>query len=190
MILQWFVAIQGPAGDRIRVAAGPPGDRHLAKPYRRKNSRNYYIDIWSRGRRRPVSLRSDNYGIARALAGKIEHEARTTGFDRPTRTPIGPLVQRFLEHMRVHQRPKSAQTDAYRLREFFGPVCDELRAGSPIKRGLAIAHKPRRRRGKLVRACKEYAFAVTLRFVEEVTTSMGIELLTKLSQHRGIGPKT
>ena len=162
----------------------------MAKPFRKKGSRNYYAEIWSHGRRRTISLRTDNYGIARTLAGKLEHEARTTGFDRPTRTPIGLLVQRFIEHMRIHQRPKAVQTDAYRLREFFGPVCDALQKGSPVRRGSVIDERPRGRRRRTGRACKEYAFAVKLRFVEEVTTSLVIEFLTKLPQQRSIGPKT
>jgi hypothetical protein len=35
----------------------------MASPYRRKNSRNYYIDIWSHGKRQTIALGTDNYGV-------------------------------------------------------------------------------------------------------------------------------
>jgi hypothetical protein len=40
----------------------------------------------------------------------------------PTRTPIGVIVDRFMQHLSATCRPKSAQTDSYRLREFFGDL--------------------------------------------------------------------
>ncbi len=69
----------------------------MAKPFRKAGSKNYYVEIWSHGRRQTIALGTDNYGIARTKAGQYEHDARTGGLLLPTSHELGPLVEGYSE---------------------------------------------------------------------------------------------
>jgi len=158
----------------------------MAKPFRKPGSDNYYVEIWSHGERRTLSLGTDNYGIARTRTGQLENDARTSGLNVPTRTEVGPLVERFARHLVVCQRRKSAQTDAYRLRECFGAPAGDGPPTLAPRRGLV--RRPRAQSARY--RPKEYGCALKIRYIEQVTTSMLVDFLTKLVEQRGIGPKT
>lgn len=142
----------------------------MAKPFRKRGSRNYYVELWSAGRRRTVSLGTDNYGIAKAMVGKLEHEAATTGLRITTKSDIPPLLARFAQHLLTHQRLKGAKTDIGRLREAFGAeflTClKSQHPEAPIR--LQPRDTPR--------------FALHVGYLEQVTTAMVIEFLTRLTE--------
>lgn len=150
----------------------------MAKPFRKRGSRNYYVELWSGGRRRTLSLGTDNYGIAKAMVGKLEHDAATTGLRITTKSDIPALLARFAQHLLTHQRLKGAKTDIGRLREAFGgeflTCLKSQHPEAPIR--LQPRDTPR--------------FALHAGYLEQVTTAMVIEFLTRLSVERGIGPKT
>lgn len=153
----------------------------MPKPYRRKNSSAYYVDLWSHGARRTVALGTDNYGMARAVVGQLESKLHTKGFALPTKTELAPLLGRYEQHMFAHRPRKSAQTDAYRLREVLG---------SPVNRSVGTPAPKRPIRGGGRRPAKQYPFAVQVRFVEQVSTSLLTDALLRLGEERGIAPKT
>lgn len=74
-----------------------------------------------------VRLRTDNLQIAKERARQLE-SAQLRGQDNPlpTRTPIGTVLEAYVQHIRAFKTPKAAQTDTYYLREAFGPVCEAL----------------------------------------------------------------
>ncbi len=79
------------------------------------------------------------------LAPDLRNRCRTSGLNLPTRTEVGPLVERFARHLVVHQRQKSAQTDAYRLPECFGAALGPC-SGSTFPESAhacSVDHSPR-----------------------------------------------
>jgi hypothetical protein len=68
----------------------------MGKPFRKAGSKNYYVELRSRGERRTVALETSNDGIAKAKASQLELEARTSGLKLPTQTELGDLVEEFV----------------------------------------------------------------------------------------------
>ena len=91
----------------------------------------YYIQYYVGGRQRRKALRTKVLQIAKEKLRQFE-SARAQGDDNPlpTRTPIAEIVSAYVQHIRQHKTPKSAQTDVYYLREVFGPICQALQITS------------------------------------------------------------
>lgn len=79
------------------------------------------------GKPKKRSLGGSNYQIAREKQRQFE-SAQAQGHDNPlpTRTPIGQVLETYVQHVRAKKTEKSAQTDVYYLREAFGPCCEAL----------------------------------------------------------------
>ena len=70
---------------------------HMAIPYRRKNSRFYWADVWYGGKKRSTCLRTDNYGVARSILHQRLAALRERGLQLPTKTPAdGATTNRIL----------------------------------------------------------------------------------------------
>ncbi len=155
--------------------------------YLYRNGTNYHVQIFAGGRRRRFSLKTDNYGIARDKVRKLEAELINGDLERPTRTPTGEILSRFAQYLANQARPgsSSVQTDLYRLREFFGPVCPELEHNPRVRN--TVHRKGGRSRQT---ASRRYQFSVPVNHVEEVTTQMIADFLIRMGTTRGLAPKT
>jgi integrase len=149
-----------------------------------RRGKAYWLQIYNHGKRRRLSLQTDNYGVARAKVRKMDHEAATVGLQLPTTTPVGLILQKYAEHLRSHGTGKGAQSDIYRLAEFFGPVCPALARNSRATRGQAACGRRRSGRPKV------YECKMPVNFLEEVTTSAVSEFLIRLKRARGLSKKT
>ena len=83
----------------------------MARPYKRKGSPFYWGDIWFGGKKKSISLKSDNHGVARAKFNQLQASAHEVGLRLPTKTPIGEATENFAAHLANSSRPKSARTD-------------------------------------------------------------------------------
>ncbi len=72
-----------------------------------KNGPNYHVQLYSHGKRRRFSLKTENFKLARDLVRKYEADLIGGEIERPTQTAIGPLVESFAEHLRANSRPRS-----------------------------------------------------------------------------------
>ena len=102
-----------------------------------KRGQSYWAQVWRNGKRHRFSLETDNYGLARAKLRTVEFNMERHGLEPTTKTPVGELVQRFVQHRVAQARPKSksVQTDCYRLQQFFGDVCPALAVSPSFRTG-------------------------------------------------------
>jgi integrase len=146
----------------------------------------YYAQYYLGSRQKRVCLRTESLQVAkekmRALESRLAQDG-TTGL--PTRTPIAEVLTAYVQHIRTVKTAKSAQTDAYYLREAFGPVCDALRITSrkvteaSRKRCLTAEGKRERTVAPIDAAC-----------FEQVTTAQVGDWIAAKVRSRGLQPKT
>lgn len=155
-----------------------------------RNGTNYHVQLYVGGRRRRFSLKTDNYGIARDKVRKLEADLIHGDLERPTQTPCSELAAKFSEYLRGKARPGSSspQTDLYRLREFLGPICPELKDNPRVRRGQTIVKSDDRRHRDKV--CRRYQFAVKIHYVEEVDSQLISTFLIRICQSRGLSAKS
>ena len=89
---------------------------------------NYYIQWCVGGKANRRSLGTTNAKIAEEHLRQYESsETRGLPSPLPSRTPIGDIVGRYVNHIRATKKAKSAQGNVYYLRDMFGPICNELK---------------------------------------------------------------
>ena len=88
--------------------------------------KTFYARIYTGGgRSKDVCLHTQSKRIAEEKLRQIESSLfRGNGLGLPTKTPIGDVLDAYVEYIRAHHTSKSAQTEIYRLREAFGVVCE------------------------------------------------------------------
>jgi integrase len=151
-----------------------------------KRGKTYYLQ-WYVGRKiRRRSLRTDSYQIAKEKLRRFE-SARAQGDANPlpSRTPIAEVVAAYVEHIRAHKTPKSAQTDVYYLREVFGPICDPLRVTS-----RKVTAATRRRPRKPGRDGRVRPAVIEAECFEAITTAAVADFIQDQARSRGLAPKT
>ncbi len=146
----------------------------------------YWAQIYRNGRRKRMSLRTRNHGLARSKVTRLEHQLETEGFAGPTATTVGEIVAKFAEHLHAQNTAKSVQVDLYRVAEFFGPVCDALVTNSRARRGRSASNRRSARRKR----AKVYDCKVDVGCLEDVTTAMVSDFLVDLEKKRNLSPKT
>jgi integrase len=157
-----------------------------------RRGRKWWLKYYVAGKARVVSLRTDSLQIAKEKKRQFEEaQARGDASPLPTRTPIGVVVSRYVDHNRTIKTPKSAQTDIYYLREAFGPICPALedtrrRLSGAAPRPPRGRHAPpdapadrRLRRRRIEAAC-----------FEQIATAEIASFVDDLVRTRGIAPKT
>ena len=99
--------------------------------------KTFYARIYTGGgRSKDVCLHTQSKRIAEEKLRQIESSLfRGNGLGLPTKTPIGDVLDAYVEYIRAHHTSKSAQTEIYRLREAFGVVCE-----TALNLGLVRAH--------------------------------------------------
>lgn len=140
----------------------------------------YWAQLSVRGKRRRISLRTTNHGVATSILKKMDYESVTGGLNLPTATPPAEILEAYAATLRSRLRPKSAQSDLYRLAEFFGPVCPAL---TRIPRDPARPGRPGHKRNAR-------PVGATIGSIEEVNANMVDAFLTQLARSRGLSPKT
>lgn len=146
----------------------------------------HYIQFRVSGKLKRISTGTDSLQVAREKLRQFQ-SAQARGDDNPlpTRTPIAQVVSAYVQHIRTHKTPKSAQTDIYYLREMFGPICPEVQVTSR-RPSLATRKRPprpgqdRRRRAQVIEANS----------FEEITTAHVSAFITGQVASRGLAPKT
>ena len=130
----------------------------------------YYVQHCVGGKAKRRSLKTSSRQIAKEKLRQFE-SAQFRGDDLalPTRTPIADVVRDYLEHIKTVKTARSVRADAYYLRQWFGPVCDELKPVRPI--------------GKPIPPLEANCF-------EEISTQQVAAFLTRARKERQYEPKT
>ncbi len=155
----------------------------MASLYKRGNV--YWIRYSVNGKRTERSLRTKVLQIAKEKVRRFE-SAQAQGEDNPlpTRTPIGEIVAAYVQHIRTHKTPKSAQTDVYYLRELFGVCCEELAVTS--RRVTEASRKRPIRRG----SSRKEVEPIAAKYIEHITTAEVSDFIGRVVRARGLAPKT
>jgi hypothetical protein len=91
----------------------------------------YCIQYYAGTKQQRVSLDTDNNHLAMEKLRQLKSaEPRGDNSPMPTKTPIAQVVGKHVQHIRTRETAKSAESDVHRLRDEFGPICDELRVTS------------------------------------------------------------
>lgn len=131
-------------------------------------------------------LKTTSKQVAKEKLRQYE-SAKLHGVDSPlpTRTPIGEVVQAYVEHIRTVKTAKSAQTDVYYLREVFGDCCEAVKVNSR-KRSEKARKRPLKE--NLDRRCRPAAIEAG-RF-EAIGTVDIQRFIDSHVRSRGLAPKT
>jgi integrase len=144
----------------------------------------YYAQYYVGARQKRVSLRTSSLQIAKERIRQIESaQLRGEGNPLPTRTPIADIVTVYVEHIRQHKTPKSAQTDIYYLREMFGPICEALTVTSRRTTAKRRPSKPGTDR-------RVRAHTIEAPCFEQITTAQITEFIHAQVQTKGLASKT
>lgn len=156
----------------------------MASLIKRRNT--YYLQDRFGGRIKRTSLRTDCLQIAKEKLRQYE-SAKMRGLDSPlpTRTPIGQVVEAYVQHIRTVKTAKSAQTDIYYLREAFGPCCEAVQITSRRPSPLAKKRPPRTKGDG---RCREHHIETS--HFEAITTADVQGFIDGRVRSRGLAPKT
>lgn len=151
-----------------------------------KRASIYYLQDRLSGKLKRTSLQADSLQVAKEKLRQYE-SARHRGLDNtlPTRTPIGSVVGRYVDHIRTAKTAKSAQTDVYYLREAFGVVCPELAITS---RKVTAKMRKRPIREDADRRFKPHTIQAP--YFEAITTTDVQKFIDSHVRSRGLAPKT
>jgi integrase len=126
--------------------------------------------------------------VAKEILTKFEYD-RLHGRDTlPTQTFVKDLLEAFAVHLRRQTgrtRKKGPQTDIYRLATWFGPICNAVTL-NPQQDGRSQPHKGRRVGG----GDKRHVPPLRIVVLEELTTELAADWLTRLAQKRNLNNKT
>ncbi len=152
----------------------------------KKRGKSYYAQYYVGSTQRRTCLHTESYQVAREKLRKLESaQARGDEHLLPTRTPIGEVVTRYVEHIRTVKTPKSAQTDIYYLRSAFGPICDALKTTS-----RTLSAKRRKRPAKKGQDKRCTTQAIEASCFEQIVTGDVASFIASQVRSRGLAPKT
>lgn len=152
----------------------------------KKRNGTYYAQLYLGGKQGRRSLKTDSLQIAKAKLRDIENtQAQGNGNPLPTRTAIGEVVGRYVEHIRTVKTAKSAQTDVDYLREAFGECCEAVR----ITRRNPSA-KTRKRPVKPGGDRRRRPHVIETNHFEAITTVDIQQFIDSHVRSRGLAPKT
>ncbi len=153
----------------------------MASVYRRGEV--YYAKFQRRGQRQRLSLNTTSKRVAHERLRQLLSRSERGEDVLQTKTPVSVAVAEFLQHLRAHHREENVNREAYRLREFFGPVCPELQEKRRHRVGVGRP-KP------TGRAARPFAFAVRIKYLEDVSTGMISSFIARKVTEQGLKPKT
>ncbi|MHC5082358.1 MAG: hypothetical protein ACYTET_00245 [Planctomycetota bacterium] len=150
-----------------------------------KRGNTYYAMYYVGGKKHKVSLKTDSRQLAKAKLRQIE-----TKLDRgednplPTKTPLGEMLNAYVDFMETFKTAKSVQTDVYYLRSMFGDCCEALQI-TARRRSARAQKKPEIQRDR-----RRKAKVMEVSYLEQITTPMISEFITAQVSSRGLAPKT
>jgi len=146
----------------------------------------YYLQWYNGPKLKRRSLRTESLQIAKEKLRQFE-SAKLRGLDNPlpTRTPTAEVLAAYVQHIRTHKTPKSAQTDVYYLREAFGPICEPLQITS-----RRVTEKSRKRKLKPGQDRRCTTQRIEASHFEAITTADISHFIVSLARARGLAPKT
>jgi len=172
------------------LAKGHPSHRSIYRRKKRawlkKRKKKYYASFSAAGRRKTVSLHTENLQVAKQKLANLNVSLADGGDNPlPTRTPIADVLTKYVQHIRTVKTPKSAQTDVYYLREAFGPICPALQITS-----RKVSAKTRKRPIKEDVDRRIKIHAIMNPYFESITTSDVADFIGAKVRSRGLAPKT
>ncbi len=152
----------------------------------KKRKKKYYASFSAAGRRKTVSLHTENLQVAKQKLANLNVSLADGGDNPlPTRTPIADVLTKYVQHIRTVKTAKSAQTDVYYLREAFGPICPALQITS-----RKVSAKTRKRPIKEDVDRRIKIHAIMNPYFESITTSDVADFIGAKVRSRGLAPKT
>ena len=151
-----------------------------------KRKKFYHIQYCVGGKAKRKSLNTTSLQVAREKLRQFE-SAQANGIDNPlpSKTPLADIVTKYVNYIRTHKTPKSAQTDIYYLREMFGAICDAITITSRTP-SLKMKRKPPKPGQD--RRHKEHVIEAS--YLEQITTGDIVECIQAKVRSRGLAPKT
>lgn len=142
-----------------------------------KRGKVYYALYYIGGRQKRISLETSSLQIAKEKKRQLESALlRELELPFPTKTPIGTVVQAYVEHMQVVKSKRSVIRDTSYLREMFGPVCPALEVKNEKNSERARRNLPRT--------------PIEANCFEQVTTADIASFIADQIRRKGLAPKT
>ena len=136
----------------------------------KKRGKTYYVQYYVGGKAKRRSLETASLQIAKEKLRQFE-SAQFRGDDLalPTRTPIADVVRDYVEHIKAVKTERSVRADLYYVRQWFGPVCDDLKPVRPVGKPIP---------------------PLEANYFEEIATQQIAAFLTRAQRERNYEPKT
>lgn len=146
----------------------------------KKRGKNYYAQYYVNGQQKRVNLNTSSLQIAKEKLRQLESSLfREEDIPLPTKTPLGEILEKYLSNLRGRTSDKNIQKVTTYLRSTFGQVCESLKI-----RNQAIAKKAVKRPGSGPNP------KIEITYLEQLTSPLVSEFLSKTVQQKGISPRT
>lgn len=143
----------------------------------KKRGKVYYAQYYTGRRQQRVCLETSSLQVAKEKIRQIE-SALVRGVDipLPTRTPIGDVVEAYVQYIKTVKTTRSVIRDVSYLREMFGQVCPSL----------IIKNEKNSKRAR-----RDYTRNTILAtYIEQITTADTATFISNRVRQTGIAPKT
>lgn len=149
----------------------------------KKRNGIYQIQWYENGKQRREGLRTNSLQVAKEKLRQFE-SAQFQGVDcpLPTRTPVGEIVEAYMEQMKVLRAKRSWSKDLSYLRASFGECCEGLVVASGRAKRCQALRCPDDRRKSLK--------PIPAAFFEEITTAMISDMIAQHVRVKGLSPKS
>ena len=142
-----------------------------------KRGKTYYAFFSIGGKQKRVSLETASLQVAKEKVRQIESAlVRGLEIPLPTKTPVGDVVEAYIQHMKTVKTTRSVIRDMSYLREVFGQVCPTL----------TIKNEKNSKRAR-----KNYTRnTILVTYIEQLTTADIASFISNRVRQTGIAPKT
>ncbi len=142
-----------------------------------KRGKKYYALYYVGRKQKRVSLETSSLQVAKEKIRQIESAlVREVDIPLPTKTPVGDVVEAYIQHMRTVKTARSVIRDMSYLREVFGQVCPSLKIKNEKNSKKARKNYDRN--------------SVQVSFIEQITTTDLSSFISARVRATGIAPKT
>jgi integrase len=143
----------------------------------------WFVQWYENEKQRRRSLGTESLQVAREKLRRFESaQYRGEGSPLSTRTPVGEIVEAYIDHMRAHRPQRSWKRDLSHLRESFGQCCPALTLDTSRAKKCRELRLPGDRRKKL--------HPIAAAYLEEITTAAVSDFLSEQVRAKGLAPKT
>ncbi|MBM4045056.1 MAG: hypothetical protein FJ279_08080 [Planctomycetes bacterium] len=156
----------------------------MASIFQRGKRGIWWIKYYVNGRQVYHSLGTIDPRVARRIKRQIEGEEAKGELLAPSKTPLPAFLEDFCGFLSTIRTRKSYLADTSVLRIFFGPICPSLELGTCVNKRWRKTNALKRLEDTMT------AFHVKAELLEDVTTGMIEDFITRRVQKHGIAPKT